>query len=71
MMLAKTGEPTSSERWLVALTDGRLWLHEGPGADAADRLVDRDELRRRYPALFAKLIRTDSRDCPRVVMEGR
>jgi hypothetical protein len=43
------------DHWLVALADGTLWLHEGPGAEAADRIVDRDELRRRYPALLAEL----------------
>jgi hypothetical protein len=57
---------TEPERWLVVLTDGRLWLHEGPGPD---RIVTRVELALAYPRLHAELITTVNKDCPRVVME--
>jgi hypothetical protein len=60
---------TEPERWLVVLTDGRLWLHEGPGADAADRIVTRVELTIAYPGLHRALLATDQQDCPRVVVE--
>jgi hypothetical protein len=61
----------ASERWVVCLETGALWLHERVGADAAGRIVTRDELRSSYPALFAELKRTDFRDTPRIVKEPR
>jgi hypothetical protein len=57
------------ERWVVVREHGKPWLHEGQGPGVSDRIVSRDELRRRYPRLFAELIRTDSKDGPRVVQE--
>jgi hypothetical protein len=60
---------TEPERWLVVLTDGRLWLHEGPGVEAHDRIVTRVELALAYPRLHAELIMTDNKDTPRIVRE--
>jgi hypothetical protein len=69
MMSARPAAPAAPERWVVALADGRLWLHEGQGPEAHDRIVTRVELALAYPRLHAELITTANKDCPRVVME--
>ena len=57
------------DRWVVVETTGRLWLHERVGGEVGDRVVTRDELLARYPALYVQLRLSNNRDAPFVVTE--
>jgi hypothetical protein len=57
------------DRWLLVEEDGALWLLKREGLEVRGRIVSREALSREFPRLYAELIRTDSKDCPRVVTE--
>lgn len=57
------------DRWVLVEENGDLWLIKREGHELRGRIVSREGLRGEFPRLYAELVATDSRDCPRVVVE--
>ena len=57
------------DRWVLVEENGDRWLLKREGLEMRGRIVSREALSREFPRLYAELIRTDSKDCPRVVVE--
>ena len=57
------------DRWVLVEENGDRWLLKREGLEVRGRIVSREALSREFPRLYAELIRTDSKDCPRVVVE--
>jgi hypothetical protein len=57
------------DRWLLVEENGDLWLLRREGPEVRGRIVSREGLRREFPRLYAALLGSDRRDCPRVVVE--
>jgi hypothetical protein len=62
---------TARDRWILVEKDGTLWLLKREGAELHGRIVSREGLRLEFPGLYAELVASDSRVCPRVVVERR
>jgi hypothetical protein len=69
MMSARRGPMAARDRWVLVEENGDLWLLKREGHELHGRIVSREGLRQEFPRLYAELIRTDSKDCPRVVVE--
>jgi len=59
------------DRWLLVEEAGALWLLKREGHELHGRIVSREGLHREFPQLYAELIASDHKDCPRVVVERR
>ena len=57
------------DRWLFIEENGDLWLLKREGLELRGRIVSREGLRAEFPRLYAALLESDHRDCPRVVVE--
>jgi hypothetical protein len=60
---------TAQDRWILVEKDGTLWLLKREGSELHGRIVSREGLRAEFPRLYAALVESDHRDCPRVVVE--
>jgi hypothetical protein len=57
------------ERWVLVEENGDLWLLKREGREVRGRVVSREQLSHEFPGLYAQLVATINRDCPRVVVE--
>jgi hypothetical protein len=57
------------DRWVLVDENGDLWLLKREGPEVRGRIVSREGLRREFPRLYAELIASTNKDCPRVVVE--
>ena len=57
------------DRWLLVEEDGALWPLKREGHVLHGRIVSREGLRHEFPRLYAALVASDHKDCPRVVVE--
>jgi hypothetical protein len=57
------------DRWLLVEENGDLWLLKRQGSELHGRIVSREGLRREFPGLYAALVASDHKDCPRIVTE--
>lgn len=69
MMSARTGPASPRDRWLLVEENGELWLLKREGREVRGRVVSREALSREFPRLYAELIASNNKDCPRVVVE--
>jgi hypothetical protein len=60
---------TAQDRWILVEKDGTLWLLKREGSELHGRIVSREGLRAEFPRLYAALVESDHRNCPRVVVE--
>jgi hypothetical protein len=68
-MSARPGPAAARERWLLVEENGDLWLLKREGPEVRGRLVSREHLCREFPRLYAELVASNNKDCPRVVVE--
>ena len=73
---ANPAPPTASrevmatrDRWLLVEENGDLWLLKRQGPEVRGRIVSHEGLRHEFPRLYAELIASNNKDCPRVVVE--
>jgi hypothetical protein len=57
------------DRWVLVEENGDLWLLKREGAEIRGRIVSHDSLRREFPRLYAELVSSNNKDCPRIVVE--
>jgi hypothetical protein len=57
------------DRWLLVEENGDIWLLKREGFELHGRIVSREGLRAEFPRLYAELVATANRDCPRIVVE--
>ena len=57
------------DRWVLVEENGDLWLLKREGSEVRGRIVSHEGLRHEFPRLYAELIASDHKDCPRVVVE--
>jgi hypothetical protein len=60
---------TARDRWLLVEDNGELWLLKREGHELHGRIVSYEGLRREFPRLYAELIASNNKDCPRIVVE--
>jgi hypothetical protein len=60
---------SARDRWVLVEEDGALWLLKREGHELHGRIVSREALSREFPRLYAELVASDDKDCPRVVVE--
>jgi hypothetical protein len=59
------------DRWVLVEDNGDLWLLKREGSEVRGRIVSREGLSREFPRLYAELVASDHKDCPRIVVERR
>jgi len=57
------------DRWVLVEENGDLWLLKREGPEVRGQIVSHEGLRREFPRLYAELIASNNKDCPRVVVE--
>jgi hypothetical protein len=57
------------DRWILVEENGDLWLIKREGVELRGRVVSRESLRHEFPRLYAELLRSDHKDCPRIIVE--
>jgi hypothetical protein len=60
---------TARDRWVLVEDNGDLWLIKREGRELHGRIVSREGLRQEFPHLYAQLVASDHKDCPRIVVE--